>query len=120
VLCESAGLAYSYSLTKRNFYFVDASANIVILPVDININANDLFSLDIAVYFFLSFLGVIIILTVFLMVAYSCLQRKKVPFYGWEAEDEGAPLPHDRDTGPPEIHIGNFSAEGERVPLGLE
>lgn len=71
-------------------------------------------------YFFLTFLGVLILFTVFLMVSYSCLQRKKMPFYGWEAEEEGAPLPPERDSGPPEIDIGNMAEIGERVPLGLE
>lgn len=62
------------------------------LPVDININANNLFSLDVAVYFFLTFLGILIAVSVFMMFAFCCLKEKKIAFYAWEIEQEGEPF----------------------------
>lgn len=86
VRCDSTGQSYSYSLTKGNFYFVDSTGSLNALPVNININANNLFKLDVAVYFFLSLLGITIMVSVFLATTFCCLKDKRVPFYAWENE----------------------------------
>ena len=88
VECSSSGRSNSYSLTKNLFHIIDPHGALFTQQVDISINANELFNLDIAMYFFLSLLSILIGVTVFFMVAYTLIGHKRIPFYEWEDNKE--------------------------------
>ncbi len=92
VECSSTGRSNSYSLTKFIFHFIDQNSTSFLQPVDININANNLYTLDVFVYIFLTLIVTLMAFTFFMIMSFCFVKNKKIPFYAWETESEAEEL----------------------------